>query len=295
MSHDCLVLAFDNPTTLPSRYIVQSGDTLTAIAARFGFPSWRNIYHHPDNEPFRKKRQNPDKIFPGDVLVIPGRPVDPSLLPAVGGAGPAFVHVPLALRLNLAANLRRGKPGSDQLALDYRHPGNLKIRLTLFWVTNCVNIDTTPEAVLAKAGELYAPHGLGFDIIPSRQRIPEHTIEAPVDLLLPEHYNAVRLEAHRRFDDQKTKDKKQRLPVFFCEFKDPSNGLTIAGAWPPYIFVSGVLSPDRATLAHEIVHAAGIIGHDRTHPNNILAEGTNSRSEMFKFQVQQVAGAYFTR
>jgi hypothetical protein len=38
MADDCLVLAFDNPTTtLPSRYVVQSGDTLTAIAKRFGF------------------------------------------------------------------------------------------------------------------------------------------------------------------------------------------------------------------------------------------------------------------
>jgi hypothetical protein len=296
MADDCLVLAFDNPTTtLPSRYVVQSGDTLTAIAKRFGFPSWRNIYNHPDNEPFRRKRPDPDKIFPGDVLVIPGRPVDSSLLPPVIGTGPAFLHLPLALQLNLPANLRKGRPGSDLLTLDYRHPGNAKIRLTLFWVTNCVKIDTSPEVVLAKAEQLYAPHGLGFDILPSRRRIAEHTIEAPADLLLPEHYNAIRLEAHQRFNDQATKDKKQRLPVFFCEFKDPSNGLTIAGAWPPYVFVSGVLTPDTATLAHEIVHAAGIIGHDRAHSNNIMTEGTASRSEMFKFQVQQVAGAYFAR
>ena len=181
------------------------------------------------------------------------------------------------------------------MALDYKHPGDVKIRLTLFWVTNCVNINTSPEAVLAKAEELYAPHGLGFDILPSRQRTAEHTIEAPADLLLEEHYNAVRLEAHRRFDDQKTVDKKPRLPVFFCEFKDVSNGLTIPGIWPPYVFVSGVLTADRATLAHEIVHAAGIIGHDKAHPSNILAEPTDSRSEMYKFQVQQVAKAYFAR
>jgi hypothetical protein len=31
------------------------------------------------------------------------------------------------------------------------------------------------------------------------------------------------------------------------------------------------------------------------HLSNILAEGTGSRSEMFKFQVKQVAGAYFAR
>jgi hypothetical protein len=297
-SQECIVIDFNNPpTTLPSRYVVQSGDTMVKVATRFGFASWKEIYYSPDNEPFRRKRPNPDKIFPGDEMLIPGSAVAtvPAAVPSGGGGGAGFLHLPLALRLNIAGALGQGKPGSDLLDLNYKHPGNVRIRLTLFWVTNCVNIDTTPEVVLSKAEELYAQHGIGFDIFPSRTRIPEHTIQAPVDLLLPEHYNAIRLEAARRFDDQKTKDKRQRLPVFFCEFKDPSNGLTISGAWPPYVFVSGVLTPDKATLAHEIVHASGIIPHDKVHLSNILAEGTGSRSEMFKFQVKQVAGAYFAR
>jgi hypothetical protein len=54
-------------------YTIRSGDTLTHIAAREGFSSWRDIYYHPDNSAFRTKRPNPDRIFPGDVLIIPDK------------------------------------------------------------------------------------------------------------------------------------------------------------------------------------------------------------------------------
>lgn len=54
-------------------YTIRPGDTLSHIAAREGFSSWRDIYYHPDNSGFRAKRPNPDRIFPGDVLMIPDK------------------------------------------------------------------------------------------------------------------------------------------------------------------------------------------------------------------------------
>jgi hypothetical protein len=54
-------------------YTVQPGDTLTRIAAREQYPSWRDIYYHPDNAAFRVKRPDPDRIFPGDVLMLPNK------------------------------------------------------------------------------------------------------------------------------------------------------------------------------------------------------------------------------
>jgi hypothetical protein len=313
MAFDCIVVNHGLPTTLPSRYVVVSGDTLTAIARRFGFASWRDIYYHAENTPFRHKRPNPDKIFPGDELVIPGHPADPSQLAALGfapGGGIPFVHVPMAFRLQgLTAALAPGaalqdaslslkgggKPKSTQFDTNYKHPGNVKIRLTLFWLSNCVDIDTSPQVSIAKAIELYAPHGIGVDILPSTTRNEKHTIKVPDTPLLPEQYNSVRLEAGLRFDDQKTADKKQRLPIFFGEFKDPANGLTVIGNWPAYVFVSGVQSPDKATLAHEIMHGAGFVGHDKANQKNILAEVTSSRGEMYKFQIQQLASSYFCK
>lgn len=47
-------------------YTVQSGDNLSKIGSHFGV-SWQKIY-----DANRDKLDNPDKIFPGQELVIPG-------------------------------------------------------------------------------------------------------------------------------------------------------------------------------------------------------------------------------
>jgi hypothetical protein len=52
-------------------YTVKSGDTLSAIASRHGM-RWQDLYNHPDNAAFRAKRPNPNLIYPGDVIMIPG-------------------------------------------------------------------------------------------------------------------------------------------------------------------------------------------------------------------------------
>jgi hypothetical protein len=52
-------------------YTVQQGDTLTGIADQFRLATWRRIYDHPQNAAFRRKRPNPDLLFPGDVLYVP--------------------------------------------------------------------------------------------------------------------------------------------------------------------------------------------------------------------------------
>lgn len=305
---ECVVPACQPPTvTTGSEYTVQAGDTLTAIATRFGFASWRDIYYHPANEPFRRKRPNPDKIFPGDVLIIPGRPGDTANLPTATGSHFMTVFSPLnPVQFESASSQRGVKPKQDQFDVNYRHPGGLKIRLTLFWVTNCLNMNSAAGPLLTRAEELFAKHGLGLDIYPSRYPTPEHTIETPANVVAagglminqpPEHnhYNEVRYVASGRFDDQKTPGKRQRLPVVFCAFKYPAKGVTVVGSpWPPYVLVSGNIPPDRGTLAHEIIHAAGF-GPHIPRPENIMAETDSSRDEIYRMHVEMVAKAYFTR
>ena len=60
------------------QYIVKSGDTLTSIAKQHGLNSWRDIYDFPANVDFRRKRPNPDLIYPGDALLIPVAGLSPT-------------------------------------------------------------------------------------------------------------------------------------------------------------------------------------------------------------------------
>lgn len=50
---------------------VNQGEYLSGIAVAYGFPDWKKIYYHPENADFRKRRSNPDVIFPGDEIFIP--------------------------------------------------------------------------------------------------------------------------------------------------------------------------------------------------------------------------------
>src|SRR4051794_19706314 len=65
---------------MPTPHIVSQGECLSSIAKLYGFADWRRIYNAPDNEAFRKKRPNPDVIYPGDVVQIPARDQTPLVL-----------------------------------------------------------------------------------------------------------------------------------------------------------------------------------------------------------------------
>ncbi len=50
---------------------VSKGETLISIAKRYKHKDWRNIWKDPANAAVLKKRKMPEKIEPGDKLVIP--------------------------------------------------------------------------------------------------------------------------------------------------------------------------------------------------------------------------------
>lgn len=54
-------------------HIVQQGDYLAKIAKQHGIADWRTIWDHPSNAALKSARQNPNVLYPGDVLVIPGK------------------------------------------------------------------------------------------------------------------------------------------------------------------------------------------------------------------------------
>jgi hypothetical protein len=52
-------------------HIVQQGECLARIAHHYGFPDYHAIYDHPANAEFKRRRPNPNLIYPGDELQIP--------------------------------------------------------------------------------------------------------------------------------------------------------------------------------------------------------------------------------
>jgi hypothetical protein len=54
-------------------YTVQQGDYLSKIAEAFGFADYQTIWFHPQNAELKQLRQNPNVLFPGDVIFIPDR------------------------------------------------------------------------------------------------------------------------------------------------------------------------------------------------------------------------------
>lgn len=52
-------------------YTIEEGDCLSSLAREHGFKSYHRIYEHPKNADLRKKRPNPNLLYPGDVLFIP--------------------------------------------------------------------------------------------------------------------------------------------------------------------------------------------------------------------------------
>jgi len=58
---------------MTTTHIVLQGECLSSIAKKYGFVHWRTIYYHPENAEFRRKRPNPNLVYPGDCIFIPDK------------------------------------------------------------------------------------------------------------------------------------------------------------------------------------------------------------------------------
>jgi hypothetical protein len=185
----------------------------------------------------------------------------------------------------------------------FKQPGALKARLTLFWASN-YKVDTSKK-VLDYAEKLLGEHNIGFDVYPSKTRTDKHTIKLPDELVQKEQYNDLRCQMAKIYDDQKTGDKRQRLPVLFCEFKYPGYGLTVltkpqgaaeGSTWLPYCLISGNIDNDPSALIHELGHAAMGSNHLPT-LGNIMhdAPSKQARTTIVKSQVQAFSRVYYIK
>ena len=56
----------------PFVHIVERGETLTSIAQGLGLPDYRSLYDSALNRDFVSSHPDPNRIYVGDVIVIPG-------------------------------------------------------------------------------------------------------------------------------------------------------------------------------------------------------------------------------
>ena len=54
-------------------HTVEQGEHLSGIAQKYGFSSYKTIWDHPENAELKRKRKNPNVLFPRDELFIPDR------------------------------------------------------------------------------------------------------------------------------------------------------------------------------------------------------------------------------
>lgn len=89
-------------------HIVQQGECLSSLAARYGVGGWEELFEHPDNAELKKKRPNPNILAPGDEVVIPE--VQTKFVPAVTGRRHVFQVKLRKVKLRIAVVNRSGKP-----------------------------------------------------------------------------------------------------------------------------------------------------------------------------------------
>lgn len=54
-------------------HTVQQGEHLSSIAKDYGFSDYRTIWNRPENAQLKAKRQNPNVLYPRDVVFIPDK------------------------------------------------------------------------------------------------------------------------------------------------------------------------------------------------------------------------------
>jgi len=56
-------------------HVVKQGEHLSRIAKEYGFTDYRTIWEHGPNAELRRKRENPNVLFPDDHLMVPERAI----------------------------------------------------------------------------------------------------------------------------------------------------------------------------------------------------------------------------
>jgi N-acetylmuramoyl-L-alanine amidase len=93
---------------MSSSHTVKQGEHLSGIAQNYGFRNYEVIWNHPNNADLKKKRVNPNVLYPGDVLYIPDKVQKSHPVPTT--AVHVFKVTVPTLKLSVIVRDRAGKP-----------------------------------------------------------------------------------------------------------------------------------------------------------------------------------------
>jgi N-acetylmuramoyl-L-alanine amidase len=96
---------------MSSSHTVQQGEHIAGIAHKYGFRTYQVIWNHARNAELKKKRVNPNVLFPGDVLFIPDK--QPKIEQRSTTEMYTFKLKLTPLKLSVVVRGRDGKPLPD--------------------------------------------------------------------------------------------------------------------------------------------------------------------------------------
>jgi hypothetical protein len=188
-------------------------------------------------------------------------------------------------------------PGWDAIH-NYKFPTSRAARVTFFWASNCKS-DPCADLVL-KARTIMKQHNLDLNVFRQPGRSSEMELPFQEQVYLDDQAEELRQKAAQKFD-VKTQgangDKRARLPVIFCPFRDgygeSTGGVTLTKTnWPSYVLINSEnVAPDKVTLLHEMLHAAGAVHQNLE--GNVMSYSLN-RNDFLRNDVIKLANAYFS-
>ena len=129
-------------------HTVVQGEHISHIARRYGFTSFKPIWHAAENAALREKRKTPDVLFPGDQVFIPERAIREEPRPT--DQRHRFVKQGETLMLRVVLKGFRDEPLK-------RHEGTLRVE------SDGKNFNSKEDGLLEREIAPTAEHGLILD------------------------------------------------------------------------------------------------------------------------------------
>ncbi len=214
----------------------------------------------------------------------------------------------------------------ELLKLDFKNPKAVTIKVTMFWTKSAGTPSHIPNYRTTAKSALGA-HNLTLDILEPEKKILDYNGAARTD----EEINEIRGLAEIAFPTSKGAGRLPVIVCPFVQIF-PNQGVSTFGdfgmtkvsqtggsvvidgvTWLPFVMINSLAnSADNITLVHEIGHAAGL----KHLPANLLLEvqpgamefltaqkidvtknfmndGKDRQEQLFAYQIQKLAGAYF--